>query len=431
MTKNRRKKPSMAASPRAGLGHTVFAAPLTVPRGEGAGAEIARELAPDYALTVWQTLESVLKWAAEPPALRTDLFEPCSMKDWESSLLIEHWEPELRQPLAVLVGELGNLHQAKPASIAHGCLVVTEWALEHGAVATALAFAEAAALAWPASARYAWMAARLLESHGRRAEAEVWLKRAVRVGADAQDVEAHAMASASLGHLYFEQGDYSRAHRVLHGALRVARKHKLGGREGGILHDLAVVATKTGELDTAERLASEAFDIYRDHDPARLPALASDVAALWMERGKFATALYVLRELPAFIIDGMDERARAHAMMARAAAACGFEPFFDQGRMDALSLVDRSGGEAAAPVCLELALGASSLRRWDEAEQALFRAQETENADLRVRVAAALEAVAVRRGADRMRDPEDGIIVPCNDSLASRLRGCLHGTGTA
>jgi tetratricopeptide (TPR) repeat protein len=407
-----------------------FTAPLTVPGGEVAGAEIVRELAPEVALTAWQALRSVLMWAAEEPGQRGDLFEPCAMADWERELLEGEWEPELRLPLAVLVAELGSPSQGTAEAVAHTCLCVADWALEHGAPATALAFAEAAALAWPQSARYAWAAGRLLRAHGRLREAERWLKRAARTGARAGDAESHALAVNSLGNLYYEQGDYARAGRSLQDGLRIARKHRLREREGEILHDLCVVSTWSGDLDAAERLAGEAFEIYRDGHP-RLPALVYDRAVVWMKRGQFARALYVLRELPPFI-DAPHERARAVATLARAAAACGDEALFDEAWAEASALLERSGWRRAAPDCVELGLGASSLQRWDQAEQALRRgralALEAGEADVLFRAEAALEAVAGHRVAERERSPVDTLTAPATDGLAAGFLVSLRET---
>ncbi|HVH11744.1 MAG TPA: hypothetical protein VM759_01770, partial [Longimicrobium sp.] len=175
-----------------------FTTPLTIPGGAVGGADVVRELAPEVALPVWQTLRSVLMWAGEEPALRGDLFEPCAMADWERQLLQDSWEPDVRCPLAVLVGELGKGTEASLETIARACLCVTDWALERGHTATALAFAEAAALAWPQHPRYAWMAGRLLRRHGRLREAEQWIRRASKAAATVQDRETQTLAINSL-----------------------------------------------------------------------------------------------------------------------------------------------------------------------------------------------------------------------------------------
>ncbi|HST57141.1 MAG TPA: tetratricopeptide repeat protein, partial [Longimicrobium sp.] len=294
-----------------------FTTPLTIPGGAVGGADVVRELAPDVALPVWQTLRSVLMWAGEEPALRGDLFEPCAMEEWEAELLIDTWEPDVRCPLAVLVGELAKAADASAETIARTCLCVTDWALERGHVATALAFAEAAALSWPQHARFSWMVGRLLRIHGRRREAEQWLKRAARAAVTAGDWEARALALTSLGNGFYEVGDYRASIRTLGDALRVSRKHRLRQLEGEILHDLFAVTMWSGDLDRAEPLALAAMEIYQPGHH-RLTSLAHDVAVLWIKRRNFSRAFAVLRELPAFF-DVPGDRVRVLASLARAA----------------------------------------------------------------------------------------------------------------
>lgn len=386
---------------------TEFKSPLTVPDAEAAGAVIVRELAPEAALPTWQALRRVLMWAAEAPGERGDLFEPCAMTDWEIELLEQNWEPDIRLPLAVLVGELANGEKAIPEAVARGCLVVADWAFGQRAAGTGLVFAEAAALAWPQSPRYAWAAGRLLRAHGRVREAERWLTRARQTAIREKDLDAQVLAINSLGNLHREQGDFARAARVLTHGLRIARRHDLREREGEALHDLFVVSTARGDLDAAEQLAVEAFEIYRDGHP-RLPALVHDRAVVWIERGQFSRALYVLRELPPFI-EEPHERAWATALLARAAAACGDEALFEQAWAQAWALLEQSGWTGAATACVDLGLGASSLQRWEQAEQAFGRARviASDRGDADPRTNAALNAVAARRVAERDRDPED------------------------
>lgn len=386
-----------------------------------------REVRPELALPLFQALRSVITWASEEPAQRTGVFEASSMVEWERELLLGDWEPDLRIPLAVLVGELGSAEQAIPASLARVCLVVTDWALDHGAISTALAFAEAAALAYPQSARYAWTAGRLLRTYGRSAEAERWLVRASRVAATARDPESEALALNTLGNLYHEKGNPVRAAQVLNHALRVARKHHLRKREGEILHDQCVLAIWRGDLDGAERLASDAFAIYRAENHPRLAALVHDRAIVWMARGQFARAFYVLRELPAFIAD-IHDRAWAAATLGRAAAACGEEDVFDQAWAEVFAMLETSDWRAAARACVELGVGASSLHRWDQAEQALRRATAIalEKGESDARAEAALEAVINHRTAEGGRDPEDAYTPPAQDGLAATFVAALR-----
>lgn len=399
-----------------------FTSPLTIPGGEVAGTEVVRELPAELALTVWQVLRSVLMWAAEIPAQRGDLFEPRAMEEWERELLEGTFDKELRYPLAVIVGELAALESASPEQLAHACLCVTEWSLAHHATRTALGFTEAAALCRPDHPRYAWMAGRLLRTHGFLREAEQWIKRSVRVAASMGDWETQTLGLNSLGNVFYEAGNYPMSGRTLREALRVARKHRYVQREGEILHDLFVLATWCGELEQAEQFARDAYEIYR-HGHHRLPALAHDVAVLWMKRGHFSRALFVLRELPAYIT-APEERSRVYAVLARAAAACGHERLFLDAWKEAWDFFeDPIAARRAAPDLVELGLGASSLKKWEMAESALNRAlvlaERTGEADIRIRAETALAAVSARRVAEHEQSLSDARLEPEEDRFAS------------
>lgn len=397
----------MRASPlRPGSMHRTadFTSPLTVPGGEVAGTEIVRELPPEVALTVWQVLRSVLLWAAEAPAQRGDLFQPRAMEEWEAELLQGTFDAELRYPLAVIVGELADPEAATPEQMAHACLCVTEWGLAHNATRTALAFTEAAALCRPDHPRYAWMAGRLLRSHGYLREAEQWIKRSVRVAGSRGDWEAQTLGLNSLGNVFYDLGKYREAQQSQMQALRSVRKHGLRDREGEVLHDLFVATAYMGELDQAEEYARAALDRYLPrHD--RLPALAYDVAFLWMKRGEFSRALPVLVELSDHFHEP-HERVVVLASTARTAAACGDEDVFVQFSAEVAQLAAESKTGRGVPYALyELGLGASSLGRWQSAEQFLVRAESAARvrgeADVVVNAENALSAVRAGISAER------------------------------
>lgn len=389
----------MTASPRRpGRPRAVeFTAPLTIPGGAVAAAELVGELPPELSLAVWQTLRSVLLWAAEEPALRDDLFEPCAMGEWEAELLEAAWDPDVRCPLAVLVGQLARLGEASAETIAHACLSVTDWALEHGYVHTALGFAEAAALAWPQHPRFAWLAGRLMRVHGRRREAEMWLRRAERAATQATDWETRTLALNSLGNVQAEAGNYRQAAQSHAQGLRFARKHGLRDREGELLHDLFIATAYMGDLDTAEEHARAALEIYCDTAHARLLGLAHDVAVLWMERGQFSRALPVFLEVGQHFTDP-NERVLVTASAARAAGACGEEDLYARLAAEAEALAGdvTSGGFIPRSLYL-LGMGAWNLSRWETAERLLARAEslarEREEADVLAEAGAALAAV--------------------------------------
>ncbi|MBW3572748.1 MAG: tetratricopeptide repeat protein [Gemmatimonadetes bacterium] len=395
-----------ATPPRPGSIHrnADFTSPLTVPGGEVAGTQIVRELPPEVALTVWQVLRSVLLWAAEIPGQRGDLFEPRAMEQWERELLEGTFDPDLRCPLAVIVGELAAPEAASPEHLAHACLCVTEWGLGRNATRTALAFTEAAALCRPDHPRYAWMAGRLLRTHGYLREAEQWIKRSVRVAASRSDWEAQTLGLNSLGNVFYDAGKYREAQQSQLQALRSVRKHGLRHRKGEVLHDLFVATAYMGDLDQAEEYARAALDQYLPrHD--RLAALAYDVAFLWMKRGEFARALPVLVELSEHFQEP-HERVVVLASTARAAAACGEEAVYARFSAEAARLAAESSTGRGVPHALyELGLGASSLGRWDTAEKFLLRAESAARvrgeADVIVNAENALSAVRAQHSAER------------------------------
>lgn len=393
-----------ASTSRPGTGSRSadFTSPLTIPGGEVAGTEIVSELPPELALTVWQTLRSVLLWAAEHPAHRGGLFEPSAMEQWELELLEGTFDPDLRFPLAVIVGELSDAERATPQALARACLCVTEWGLAHNAVRTALGFTEAAALCWPDHPRYAWMAGRLLRAHGRLREAELWIKRSVRVAGSMGDWETQTLGLNSLGNVFAEAGNYRQARNTHSQALRLARKHRLREREGEVLHDLFVAAAHLGDLDRAEDYARGALEIYcAGH--SRLLLLAHDIAVLWMQRRQFERALPVLLALADHGTHPRD-RILTFASAAWAAGMCGEEAQYQRMADEVLELADESTGGQGAPRALyELALGAWGLQRWDSAERLLTLAETVARArgaaDILVEAEQTLLAIRQRRAA--------------------------------
>lgn len=423
-----RTTPSRSASiPRT----ADFTSPLTIPGGEVAGAEVVRELPAEVALTVWQVLRSVLLWAAEIPAQRGDLFERGAMEQWERELLEGTFDTDLRYPLAVMVGELADPEAASPEQLAHACLCVTEWGLARRATRTALGFSEAAALCWPDHPRYAWMAGRLLRTHGFLREAEQWIKRSVRVAGSKGDWEAQTLGLNSLGNVFYEAGKFREAQQSQMQALRSVRKHGFREREGEVMHDLFVATAYVGELDQAEEYARVALDLYLPQH-ARLTALAYDVAFLWMKRGEYARALPVLMELSKHFREP-HERVLVLASTARAAGACGEEDVYVDLSAEASLLAAESESGRGVPYALyELGLGASSLGRWDVAEQFLMRAESAARtrgeADVIVKAEHALSAVRVQRSAEHTELAAAGARGRhARESLTSRFVLTLRG----
>ncbi|HEX2078639.1 MAG TPA: hypothetical protein VHG08_13045 [Longimicrobium sp.] len=420
-----------ASTSRPGTGsrNADFASPLTIPGGEMAGTEIVRELPPELALTVWQTLRSVLLWAAEHPAHRGGLFEPSAMEQWELELLEGTFDPDLRFPLAVIVGELADAARATPQALARACLCVTEWGLAHNAVRTALGFTEAAALCWPDHPRYAWMAGRLLRAHGHLREAELWIKRSVRVAGSMGDWEAQTLGLNSLGNVFAESGNYRKALHTHAQSLRLARKHRLREREGEVLHDLFVASAHMDDLDSAESYARGALEIYRSGH-ARLLPLAHDLAVLWIQRGQFDRALPVLLALVDHFTDPAD-RLFILASAGWASGVCGEEAHFQRLSNEAVELSEQHpAGRSVARALYELGLGAWHLERWESAEALLFRAETVARtrgeADVIVLAESVLSAVRSRQPANPAK-VEVARASAGHQSLAGRFVAKLRG----
>jgi tetratricopeptide (TPR) repeat protein len=353
----------------------------TIVRPPGAeGRAILDEVPEPLALHTLKALRLVLAWSGGPD---TDAPLSCraAMDRWEADVLAGPAEAGLWEPLVVLAGQLKRPERAQASFVAKSCLAVADWASGAGAEETTLLFIEAGALAWPENARLAWVAGRMFRTHGRYRLAEYWLRRAARVAVWSDDLETQDLALNSLGNLFSQQGSFVDALSYLTRALRVARKHRIKGRQGAVTHDLFAVAVLTGDHARAERLAVGAFQLYGQSHP-HLPKLAHDVVQLWLRQGRFTLALPVLRALLRFF-DVPQDRLRVLASMARAAGACGERPVYERAWIDAWAIVHQPTPEieAVMPAALvDLGLGAASLSDWSHATEAFSLALEAAEA---------------------------------------------------
>ncbi len=389
----------------------LFAHPLRIPGGAVAGAAVLEEVQADRAVLAFMALRAAHALAAGADAARTLL--PAGGADRREEERVARAragadaapadEPPLLPALAALVAALRLPEETTAEETGWACLRVTEWALGHGAPETALAFAQAAALARPDSSGLAWKAGKMLRNHGRMREAEWWLKRAVRVAVWTDDDEMVATGLSSLGNLHYMRGEFRQAKATYLRALRLARRCHLGSLEGEVLHDLCVAAMMMGETRSSEEFARRALDLYGPRHP-KLPKLAHDVAQLWMAQGYFARSLPVLHALLGHF-DHSEDRLRVVASAARAAGACGDEGLFELLWAEAWTLVGGFDGHAVIAAALtDLGIGASSLRLWKRAAEALRRASDLAarrgETDVEERAEHALRAVLAQQAAD-------------------------------
>jgi tetratricopeptide (TPR) repeat protein len=355
--------------PRSASSTADFTTPLTLPGGTVSGAELVRELPADVALPVWHTLRSVLLWTQVPPGARAALFGDGAMEAWEAEVLTGALEEAVRNPLAVIARELSAPEVASPQQIAWACFCVTEWALGRRSTATAIIFAEAAALAWPEHPRYAWAAGRLMRTHGKLRDAEIWMRRAIRVAIGCSDRETQVLGLNSLGNVLREQGNYRQAEPPLREALHLAQRYRLRKLESELHHDLYVLAAEQNHCVEAERHAKRALDLYGELQHPRLPFLAHDIAYMWMSRGDFAQALTIFLPLAQLVTAPID-RIRLLASTARAAAACNDETMYDRAAAEAKQLIGEFQSVDGIPTAyLLLAQGAATFEKWASAKE--------------------------------------------------------------
>lgn len=383
----------------------MFAHPLFVSAAEPEGFAMLPELLPPRGPLVLGVYRAVLAWARGPRVALATL-TPERMDPWEKEALVEAYvcaqkevpDTELVVHLAVILSELRRPEDADSDEVALRCLNVSDWALEKGMRETAMAFAELAAIAWPGHCRYAWIAGKVYRGFGRMREAEFWLLRASRLAVWYKDWEVQAMSLNSLGNLCYTRGDYTTAMALLHRALRLTTRYKYQSLGGEVLHDLCVVSFMVGDFRTAEIYAEKAL---RRYVPAhsRLPALAYDVAYLWITQGYFSRAIPVLETLLNSFKDPV-KRFQVAAALARAAGASGNRELFDRMWEWGWSVDQLNNFEGVVPAALiDFGLGAGSLQNWLYATEALTRAAivAAERGEIDVVVQAENALVAIRQ----------------------------------
>jgi tetratricopeptide (TPR) repeat protein len=289
---------------------------------------------------------------------------------------------------------------ASRPGVARACRALSAWAESSGALATATLHAEAAALCCPGNAELSYHAGRLTRRRANYVAAERWLYRAVLLGRQTGDHRASINARAGLGNLFVQRGNYPRAERYHQRALKLAHRHGYTDIQGAVLHALCGVAGETGKVAEMNAFARDAHVAYGPHHP-RLPALANDVADVWMDQGLFDAALRVFQATWRLLLPADQIVGRAN--VCRAAAGTGERQTFEAAWSDVCALADRSPTtENLAQALLDIARGASLLGEWNRTERAATRSLE----------------LALTRGEARVRISAEAIL----DLARTRLR---------
>jgi tetratricopeptide (TPR) repeat protein len=267
--------------------------------GEVTGAGIVRELPPELALHAWQAVRLVVLWAEAGRGSADGVLAAETLGEYALGLAGGRIQAAAAdESLAPLLAIFLELMQPEPdaAGIARACLCASEWALPRRYLVTGLAFAEAAAFAMP-SARYAFLAAKLHRQYGRHMDAERLLKVAEGLAKSEKDWETTIRVRLARGNTDLLHGHYEEAREVMVKALRTCERYRLKGAVlGEAHHDMLFAEIGLKDYTSAIRHADLAMGAYGPDHP-RLPHLAHDLAAVWMEQGDYENALNVLQSL--------------------------------------------------------------------------------------------------------------------------------------
>lgn len=399
--------------------------PITRGSEKFEGSEVIGDFQGELGILLWQSLRNVLLWNVTDPAKRKDLFTPGADERRRVKLLSVEVDDSLRSPLAVIARLLADPAGADRKRVGTACQRIGEWAESKGALATALAFTQAAALTASNDARLSYAVGRLARQRAEYPRAETWFRRAILLGRQTSDWESYSLAFVGLGNLYMQRGNLPAAQRAHLRAYRASRRKGLREVQGRALHDLFVIAGQREQIREAEEFAAAALKAYGPRHE-RLPFFAHDVAVFWRERGYYVPALRVFDALMPHFRRPSD-RAAILANTARAAAALGDRERFAAAWQQAWEIVTAEGDiEKSAAVFETLAASAASLGQWDQAVHAAERAVEisTTREEAQVRASAERLLSAARNQTAELLH-EEPVVEPWVASHAEELAATL------
>lgn len=387
---------------------------------------ILDEVAGELGVVLWRSVRNVLLWADTPPSRRARLFSPDAAAERDANVRALDLDAELAAPLSVMVRLLEAPGEMELGRLVNACRRVSAWAEQHGWLATALEWMQAAALAAPQSAPLAYAVGRLARRRAEYDRAESWLARAVVQARRSGDWRSYALAYSGLGNLNVRKGNLPLARRAHIRCLRAALRHNLTELQGDAYHDLFATGIEAGSGPECDDLAASALRAY-GAGHYKLPRLAFDVTYHWILAGFFGNALRLARALVAHF-PAPSERALSLSMVTRAAGGARDEETFDEARtkLDAL-LHTGAAADAAARALLGVSFGAASLGRWEMATRYAQRALEIASARREGRIVIASEAAMEMlraRSAAPSRDPR-----PSATSLADEFVEALSQGG--
>jgi len=357
-------------------------------------SQVFDELPGQVGLVMWQSLRDVTLWASVPVERREGLFTDSAAARRLAELLTSGAEPALEVSLTTLAALVGAPASANPDIVSLVCLQVSQWAEARGAMATAMAYSQAAALTSPEDPAAALAAGMLALRWKRSARAETWLRRCIGLARRKGAWLPYAQAYVELGLLYARRGEGGPAYRYYVQALRAARRHGMMELRGIALHGLLRLTMRRGDLDEAERIGRAALRAFGRTHP-RVGELLFDMSELWVRKEQYGRAIPVLQRLVPTRIDPV-ERAQTLAFLAHAAAGTGDLHLYQESWLDAWTVITRRPTtlDRHMRAVLELARAAMLLRDWPHVEQASRLSSEHGNPHRDPEVAAEMAALS-------------------------------------
>jgi tetratricopeptide (TPR) repeat protein len=322
------------------------------------------ELQGEKGFLTWRTLRNVRLWAATPRERRRGLFVEGAHEQRLAEILSFDLDREIFDAFAALAEVLRVPQTVDPRTVSLSCTRLARWAANAGMRITALELLHAAALVCPDDPYFALEAGRAARDQARHDLAEAWLARAVVLARQRAEWDVYARSHIALGFMYTTRGSFPAARVHLLRAARRAERHGIRAAHAMAHHDLFVLEWECGDRPRALAHAGAALRSYPEAD-SRRGRLAYDVAYSWVLQGHYAAALRVLQEI--YQRAELNIQPLVLGAMARAAGAERDSDQFDRAR-DSLLALELEVRSAAAWV--NVAHGAFSLCRWEEAEEA-------------------------------------------------------------
>lgn len=371
---------------------------ITTPHGEALeGVGILSELADEKLRhLLWISLRDITLWAAAEEDARAALFARGAAGARLTLIRDAALNPEMDVLLVSLAALVANPGEFERNIASLLCVRISRWACDRGAIATSIAYAQAAALADPEDAGPALFVGVVVRQHARTAHefarAGTWLRRAVGLARRQGDWLRYAEAYVELGALFAQQDLRNSATRAYTLALRAARRHSHPEIRAAGFHGLMRLAIDAEEWELATTFGRAAGRAYgRGHAMQREVKL--ELAPVWTQLAQYDRAIAVLkREIPHR--DDPVQKAHLLAMLARSLAGVGEErrAEYQQAWSECWSVINRpgSGGENHAHALFQIAHAAYTLKDWPRLDQAI-RLQAAEPRHVNRKIAGQLQ----------------------------------------